>query len=474
MNLLDNLEFLRITGEAALAGYWMPQLVWAALAGAVLLALRFVRLSQPIQGYQLLTALLLALPAGLLLAPLIRFEIAAPWTWLAPTGPSDTGVSVGSLLAATEAPATAAWTFIHTLGLLTFLAAACAGVQLAALVYRLVYLIRIRRMLAIPAPEDAQNRLHALRARRGFRREVALFASPEGHSPVTFGWRRPAIVVPVSLLEDDGALAMTLEHELIHVAHGDFARGVVESIIRAVFFLNPLVHWGVERTERFRELACDAELLSQPDFSRKRYALLLARFAFQPAPDQRLAVHMSSAGRLKERVQAMSAYRGGPASPKTTRRIALAGSAVFFVLGIAAMGCEVTFDQSLTLNQYALESPNPASPTPPNPTPAGEVFMIVEHMPVMIGGLERLQASIQYPDIARKAGIAGHVFIQFVVDTEGRVVDPIVVRGIGAGCDEEAVRAVSEMRFLPGQQRGVVVPVKMSIPITFKLEEPAS
>ena len=121
MNLLDNLEFLRITGEAALAGYWMPQLVWAALAGAVLLALRFVRLSQPIQGYQLLTALLLALPAGLLLAPLIRFEIAAPWTWLAPTGPSDTGVSVGSLLAATEAPATAAWTFIHTLGLLTFL-----------------------------------------------------------------------------------------------------------------------------------------------------------------------------------------------------------------------------------------------------------------------------------------------------------------------------------------------------------------
>ncbi len=466
MNLLDNLDVLRLTGEAALAGYWMPQLVWALLAGVFLLALRFVRLPRPLLGYQVLTALLLALPAGLLLAPLIRFEIAAPWLWPSESARPDAGISVGSLLAAAEVPANAAWTFMHTLGLLTFIAAGCAGVQLMALVYRLVYLARIRRVLAMPAPAEVYSRLEALRVKWGIRHEVALFVSPEGHSPVTFGWRRPAIVVPVSLLEDDDALTMTLEHELIHVAHGDFARGVAESVIRAVFFLNPVVHHGVQRVERFRELACDAELLSQPAFSRKRYASLLARFAFQPAPDQRLAVHMSSVGRLKERVQAMSTYGGAPASSRSVRLATLAGAVACFGLSIAAMGCEVTFDQSLTVNQYTLP---PEATVAETPAATNDVFMVVEQMPELIGGLAGLQESIRYPDAARKAGIEGRVFLQFVVDAEGRVTDPLVVRGIGAGCDEEALRAVSETRFVPGRQLGIPVAVKMSLPITFKL-----
>ena len=99
-----------------------------------------------------------------------------------------------------------------------------------------------------------------------------------------------------------------------------------------------------------------------------------------------------------------------------------------------------------------------------------EIFMIVEDMPELIGGLGSIQKKIKYPEIAKKAGVEGRVFVQFVVNTDGTVVDPVVVRGIGAGCDEEAVRAVATAKFKPGRQRGKPVPVKMSLPITFKLK----
>ena len=113
---------------------------------------------------------------------------------------------------------------------------------------------------------------------------------------------------------------------------------------------------------------------------------------------------------------------------------------------------------------------------PPPPPPAEEeedepeIFVIVEQSPELIGGLAGLQKKIRYPEIAKKAGVEGRVYLQFVVDEQGNVHDPIVTRGIGAGCDEEAIRAIMEAKFKPGKQRGKAVKVKMSLPITFKLK----
>jgi len=101
--------------------------------------------------------------------------------------------------------------------------------------------------------------------------------------------------------------------------------------------------------------------------------------------------------------------------------------------------------------------------------PAVEEFAVVERMPELIGGLASIHRAVRYPVLAKKAGIEGRVIVQFVVDEQGRVVDPVVVRGLGAGCDEEAVRAVRRARFRPGTQRGVPVKVKMSVPVTFRL-----
>ena len=135
-------------------------------------------------------------------------------------------------------------------------------------------------------------------------------------------------------------------------------------------------------------------------------------------------------------------------------------------------------DEVVTESIQQEEAPAIAPPPPSPPeiifSPKADngeedVFMIVEQMPELIGGLTSIQKHIKYPHIAKKAGIEGRVFIQFVVDTNGNVVDPVVVRGIGGGCDEEAVRAVSQAKFKPGKQRGQTVKVKMSVPVTFKL-----
>jgi TonB family protein len=102
--------------------------------------------------------------------------------------------------------------------------------------------------------------------------------------------------------------------------------------------------------------------------------------------------------------------------------------------------------------------------------PVGEVFMIVEQMPELIGGLAGLASRVKYPEIALQAGIHGRVFIQFVVDANGTVTDPVVTRGIGGGCDQAAVEALLQSSFIPGVQRGRNVAVKMSLPVVFKIE----
>lgn len=112
---------------------------------------------------------------------------------------------------------------------------------------------------------------------------------------------------------------------------------------------------------------------------------------------------------------------------------------------------------------------------PPPPPPAEEeeeedFFVVVEEMPELIGGLGELQQKIRYPEMARRAGIEGRVFIQFIVNEQGEVENPQVMRGIGGGADEEALRVVSQAKFKPGMQRGRPVRVQYSLPIFFRLQ----
>lgn len=104
-----------------------------------------------------------------------------------------------------------------------------------------------------------------------------------------------------------------------------------------------------------------------------------------------------------------------------------------------------------------------------------EIFQIVEEMPSFPGGeqklLEYVAKNTKYPQIARESGIQGRVFIGFVVETDGSISNVKVLRGIGGGCDEEAVRVIKSLpKWKPGKQRGKAVRVSYQIPVNFKLQ----
>lgn len=96
-------------------------------------------------------------------------------------------------------------------------------------------------------------------------------------------------------------------------------------------------------------------------------------------------------------------------------------------------------------------------------------FVAVEEMPQPIGGLKGIQGKIVYPEIAKRMGVEGKVHVRAYVDESGNVTNVELIKGIGAGCDEEALDAVLKTKFSPGKQRGRPVKVQVTIPINFKL-----
>jgi len=103
-----------------------------------------------------------------------------------------------------------------------------------------------------------------------------------------------------------------------------------------------------------------------------------------------------------------------------------------------------------------------------------EIFTVVEEQPSYPGGEEKkikfLQDNIHYPNSAIKKGIQGKVFVTFVVEKDGLLSNVRVLRGIGGGCDDEAMRVVKLMpRWKPGRQRGTLLRVQFNLPIKFTL-----
>lgn len=116
------------------------------------------------------------------------------------------------------------------------------------------------------------------------------------------------------------------------------------------------------------------------------------------------------------------------------------------------------------------------APVVEEPEPEEEtIFQVVEQMPEFPGGMSALMQylgkNIKYPTIAQENGVQGRVIVQFVVNRDGSIVDPVVVRSVDPYLDKEAIRVIQAMpKWKPGQQRGKAVRVKYTVPVTFKLQ----
>lgn len=128
-------------------------------------------------------------------------------------------------------------------------------------------------------------------------------------------------------------------------------------------------------------------------------------------------------------------------------------------------------DQDEVIEEYVYEAPEIEE----EEIVEEEVFLSVEENPEFPGGtaklLEYVQKNLKYPMMARESDIQGRVFVGFVVEKDGSISNVRVLRGIGGGCDEEAVRVVQTLpKFKPGKQRGNPVRVQYTLPIVFKLQ----
>lgn len=104
-----------------------------------------------------------------------------------------------------------------------------------------------------------------------------------------------------------------------------------------------------------------------------------------------------------------------------------------------------------------------------------QIFTVVENDPEFPGGMEALykylRENIKYPQLARDNNITGKVYVTFVVERDGSIANPRVLKDIGGGCGAEAIRVVKAMpKWTPGKQRGKAVRVQFNLPVSFNLQ----
>lgn len=102
--------------------------------------------------------------------------------------------------------------------------------------------------------------------------------------------------------------------------------------------------------------------------------------------------------------------------------------------------------------------------------PGDEEYEIgIEKAPAPIGGNEAITKNIKYPEAALKSKTEGKVYCLALINQNGDVDDVKIVKGLGNGCDEEAVRAIKKTKFSPGQNLGANVKAKLALAVLFKL-----
>ncbi len=120
------------------------------------------------------------------------------------------------------------------------------------------------------------------------------------------------------------------------------------------------------------------------------------------------------------------------------------------------------------------EAPEERAPALPDVPLERMVLAFAEKMPTIQGGLGAYYINIEYPQAAIAAGIQGRLILDFIVEPDGRPTSIKVLKPLHPLCDSAAVRALRKTRFMPGRQNGEVVPVRMRLPVSFRLIDQAA
>ncbi len=255
-----------------------------------------------------------------------------------------------------------------------------------------------------------------------------------------------------------------INHEMKHIRLGHQSDLLVTAIITSVQWFNPAA-WLMRRSlQAVHEYEVDNECITDGEDPRSYQELLLSAVLRCPVP--LLSTTFSKRSLLKNRIIMMTKKRtGSSASLKMILAIPLAVALIFM------FSCK---DRSEARKEAA--PAEKAAPAVAETEVSEEVFSVVDEMPVFRNDTtykeltQWLLQNVKYPAEAASEGIQGRVFVQFVIDEQGNVKDPKVIREVDPLLDKAALDVVSGMpQWSPGKQGGKVVKVSMTVPISFAL-----
>lgn len=263
-----------------------------------------------------------------------------------------------------------------------------------------------------------------------------------------------------------------LVHERTHVREWHSADILLAQLIIIICWFNPF-SWLMRQEIRMNhEFLADKHVIAS-GHDKKAYQYHLLGIEHQPLAAANLYNNFSVLP-LKKRIKMLNRKR--------TRNIMKSKYLMF--LPVAALlllfsNCgnkaktEAEVNDTTSVTQVAQEEATPVAEE--QKTPKEAVFEVVEEMPEFPGGmsaaLKYLSQNTKYPAESISAKEQGKVVVQFIVTKEGKVINPVVVRGVAPLLDKEAIRVVTEMPdWKPGKQRGIPVNVKYTLPVTFRLQ----
>ena len=254
--------------------------------------------------------------------------------------------------------------------------------------------------------------------------------------------------------------ASILAHERGHVRHRHSIDLILVDSLTALQWFNPAMWMLRQDLRAIHEYEADAAVLSQ-GINMRQYQYLLIQKAVAHCGYS--VVNGISHSTLKNRINMML-------NKKSNRASMLKLLAFLPIVGVAlALNAETVNDYVYTDEKPVVPVVNVDSVEPDEP------LDVVEQMPEFPGGTVELMkfiaSNVKYPVKAQKEGVQGRVLVQFIIEKDGTVSGPKVVRAVNIYLDAEAVRVVKLLpKWKPGMQKGQPVRVKFTLPVTFKLQ----
>lgn len=279
-----------------------------------------------------------------------------------------------------------------------------------------------------------------------------------------FGW---IFMNPAAVKEDE--ISEILTHEMAHVKQHHSVDVLLAEMVSICCWMNPFA-WLLKREVRLNlEFLADRKVM-EAGFATKSYQYHLLGLAYNHKYGLSNNFNFSH---LKQRIIMMNKKKSNAAGHI---KYALFVLPAFALLVAGNISCSQDASQTEDAKEEVVAPVSPeAKEVPADSTAKEEVFMVAEQMPEFPGGMKELlkflQDNLKYPENAMKNNVQGRVIVQFVVEKDGTPTEFKVLRSVDPDLDAEALRVLQTMpKWKPGMQRGEVVRVKFTVPVSFKLQ----